>query len=198
MHTNTGSKIKRILFDIFDIIAFLVFVIGLVLFIRFFIFNPYSVVWQSMAPNLGDGDFLIIDKIGPTFKDYERWDIVVFVAEWRKTPFIKRIIWMPWETVTIQEGKIEICNENEECELFEETYLPSTSKTRVKCNSVYQWAYKVEWWYFVIGDNRDHSTDSRCCFTIWCYEWSNFVVRKEDIIGRLLIRLRPLSEIQIF
>lgn len=197
MYKNTGTKIKRILFDIFDIIAFLVFVVGLVLFIRFFIFNPYSVVGQSMSPTLEWWDFLVIDKIGPRFGELERWDIVVFVAEGRKTPFIKRIIWLPWETVKIVDGGVEICN-SDDCKVLDEPYIPSTTSTSVRCNSVYDDVYEVEWGYFVLWDNRNHSTDSRCCFTIGCYEDSNYIVRDEDVIGRLLIRLWPASLIEVF
>ena len=80
------------LFDVFDLISFLIFVLGIVLFIRFFIFNPYTVVGQSMDPTFHQGDFIIVDKITPRIGEIERGDIIVFVPENREVPFIKRVI----------------------------------------------------------------------------------------------------------
>lgn len=203
MNNYQESKFKWILFDIFDIVAFLVFVIWLVLFIRFFIFNPYSVVWQSMEPNVHEKDFLIIDKITPTRWELERWDVIVFVPEKKTTPFIKRVVWLPWETVKFSSGNIDICkndeNWNEICNPLEQDYLPEDRQnTVIGCSSVYDGVYKVTDWYFVMWDNRDHSTDSRCCFSIGCYSNSNYLARQWDIIWKLIIRLYPFNSIKTF
>lgn len=85
-------RIKIVLLDVFDLVSFLVFVTGVVLFIRFFIFNPYTVVGQSMEPVFEQNDFIIVDKISPKFGKLKRGDIVVFVPKGKNLPFIKRII----------------------------------------------------------------------------------------------------------
>jgi hypothetical protein len=92
MSTLRKYKIQIALLDLFDLVSFLIFVMGVVLFIRFFIFNPFTVVGQSMEPKFHQGDFIIVDKITPRLGKLERGDIIVFVPENRDVPFIKRII----------------------------------------------------------------------------------------------------------
>ncbi len=200
MNKTKNLKINWILFDVFDIVAFLVFVVWLVLFIRFFVFNPYSVVGQSMATEIAEWDFLLIDKMWRKIGDLERWDIVVFVPEWRDIPYIKRIIWLPGETVKIQDGEVALCEDETatSCETVDEPYLHDGTKTNIRCNTLNDGVFTTTDGYFVIGDNRDHSTDSRCCFTIGCYKDSNFEVRDSDIIGKLFIRLYPFNSIKTF
>jgi signal peptidase I len=83
---------------------------GVVLFIRFFIFNPFTVVGESMEPRFHDGDFIIVDKITPRLGKLERGDIIVFVPESRDVPFIKRIIGLPGEEVKIRDNNVLICS----------------------------------------------------------------------------------------
>ena len=85
-------RIKVFAFDLFDLVSFLVFVTGVVLFIRFFVFNPYTVVGQSMEPMFHQGDFIIVDKITPKVGTLERGDIIVFVPQGKTVPYIKRIV----------------------------------------------------------------------------------------------------------
>lgn len=199
MPRASSEKLKRLLFDIFDIIAFLVFVIGLVLFIRFFIFNPYTVVGMSMHPTIEPGNFLLINKLSNR-KTFERGDIVVFVPV-GKEPFIKRIIGLPGETVKIENNSVHICtqqNEEQICEKLDEPYLKKGVKTEVSCPSEYDNSYEITEGYFVLGDNREHSTDSRCCFTDGCYKDGGYTVTQEGIIGKLMLRVYPFNNITIF
>lgn len=87
-----GKNWKVALFDIFDIVAFLVFIIGIVLCIRLLVFTPFSVVGLSMYPTFQEGDFIIVDKITPNFGTLKRGDIVVFVPPGKDIPYIKRVI----------------------------------------------------------------------------------------------------------
>lgn len=89
------TKIRYFLLDLFDMVSFLVFVGGIVLFIRFFVANPYTVVGASMVPTFQENDFIIVDKITPRFTDLKRGDVIVFVPPGKNIPYIKRIIGVP-------------------------------------------------------------------------------------------------------
>jgi signal peptidase I len=165
-------------------LSFFVFILWLVLFVRFFIFNPYTVIWQSMSPTYHQNDFIIVDKISNT---YSRWDIIVFVPPWKDIPYIKRIIWLPWETIKINNWNVLICDKENNCEKLIENYLPFDLKTINKCGIT---EFDItEWTFFVMWDNRNHSTDSRCCFSIWCYSWSEYLLPDSHIIGKVLFRI---------
>jgi len=182
------AKLREIALDVFDIIAFLVFVWGIVLCIRFFIANPYTVVWASMSPTFEENDFIIVDKLSPRFTPRERGDIVVFVPPGKTIPYIKRVIGLPGETVVIEEGKVSVCVDAI-CEDVDESYLPEWLQTRARCGLT---RFPVaESWLFVMGDNRWFSTDSSCCFGLGCYEWANYMVPYDHIIGKVYVRLFP-------
>ena len=182
-------KLENFLLDFFDMLSFLVFVLWIVLFIRFFVANPYTVVWSSMAPTFIERDFIIVDKISQKFGNLDRWDVIVFVPQWKTIPYIKRIIWLPWETVKIKEWGVWICDwEWENCERLEENYLPEWLETKTRCGIT---EFKIETWYFVMWDNRWASTDSLCCFGLGCYDGATYEVLDEDMIGKVLFRVFP-------
>lgn len=178
--------------DIFDLVAFLIFVTWIVLFVRFFVFNPYTVIGKSMEPIFEENDFIIVDKITPRWWELHRWNIVVFVPKNKKLPFIKRIIGIPGETVRIEDWTVEICQtwDDDTCEVLQESYLPEWLQT--SSSTCWKTEFEVsDWWFFVMWDNRDHSTDSRCCFWLGCYSNSNYLVYPEDMIGKVMMRLYP-------
>ncbi len=186
---NVRVKFKNILLDIFDMFSFFVFVLGAVLFVRFFIANPYTVIWASMAPTFHENDFIIVDKISKRFDVLSRWDVIVFVPEWKTTPYIKRIIWLPGEMVKIQDWLIFICDISwNNCEQLMEQYLPEDLQTKTRCGKT---EFQIENGYFVLWDNRWFSTDSLCCFGLGCYDGANYEVGNQDIIGRVLFRVFP-------
>lgn len=186
--------------EIFDLFVFLVLVFWIVLFIRLFIATPYTVIWSSMVPNFHQKDWIIVEKLTQRFSSFERWDVLVFVAPWKTSPYIKRVIGLPWETVLVENNNVYICSDNipdwslikdsewNNCELLPEPYLADEAKTVATCGKN---EFKVEWWYFVMWDNRWRTTDSLCCFWIQCYEWANYVVPSEYLIGKVWIRLYP-------
>lgn len=187
--TPKTNTLKVLLLEIFDLLSYIVFVGGIVFFIRFFLVNPFNVVGSSMYPTIHDKDFILVDKISQKFSDYKRWDIIVFVPPQKTDPYVKRIIWLPWETVTIRDNIVKICETNtEDCFNLDDTYLPDDIYTTASCGKD---TFEVTTGYFVMGDNRPWSTDSRCCFGLQCFEHTNYLVPDNYIIGKVVLRLYP-------
>ena len=142
-----------------------------------------------MSPTFLENDFIIVDKITPRFSDLQRGDVIVFVPPGKTIPYIKRIIWLPWETVTIQRNGVEICpiDDKTQCVLLDEWYI-TWVKTETRC-----WidTFVIENGFFVMWDNRWFSTDSRCCFGLNCYEWSTYEVPFDHVIGKVYLRFFP-------
>lgn len=209
-----SSTIQHLLIELFDIVSFFVFIVWLLLCIRFFLFNPFTVVGQSMEPTFHENDFIIIDKITPqhdalsnmtskilptswsesishSLPWLKRGDIIVFVPPGKDLPLIKRIIWLPWEVVKVHDGGVYICNgSGDDCNQLDESYLPAGTTTTASCNKS---TFDVQWWYFVMGDHRWHTTDSMCCFGLICTADTNFVAPENYIIGKVLYRVFPDS-----
>lgn len=138
-----------------------------------------------MEPTLDSGDNLIVDKISYRFRDPERFDIIVFPWKYEEsTYYIKRIIGLPGETVQIDEnGTIYINGE-----VLQESY----GREVIKAEYVGLAAEPItlgEDEYFVMGDNRNNSTDSRSAMV------GN--IKREDIIGRAWVRIWPFSKFGI-
>lgn len=134
-----------------------------------------------MEPRLTNGDNLIVDKISYRFKDPERFDIIVFPFQYdQNTFYIKRIIGLPGETVSIDyDGNIYI-----DGEVLEEGYGKETIQDP---GLAYTPITLGEDEYFVMGDNRNNSSDSR--------EASVGNIRREDIIGRAWLRIYPFDKV---
>lgn len=158
-----------------EITKVVVIALVIVVPIRYFIFQPFLVKGQSMEPNFETGDYLIIDEISYRFRDPQRGEVVVF--KYPQNPsqrYIKRIIGLPGETIEIKDGKVFIDNK----ELDEKSYLPISSQT--PGNMLITLGENE---YFVLGDNRLASYDSR--------RWGS--LPKKDIIGRVFIRAWPIT-----
>ncbi len=159
----------------------------IILPVRYYLIQPFYVKGASMEPNFHDHEYLIIDEISYRFKTPERGQVIVF--RYPRNPqeyFIKRIIALPGESVLIKEGKINIYNEaNPSGFTINEKYLPDNLLT----DSQNETPVKVgENEYFVLGDNRNASKDSR----------SFGAVDKNFVIGKVLFRGWPLNEITVF
>ncbi|MCD8348291.1 MAG: signal peptidase I [Lachnospiraceae bacterium] len=133
---------------------------------------------ESMYPALSDGDQLIVDMISYRFTDPKRFDIVVFPFQYQEdTYYIKRIIGLPGETVQIIDGVIYINGEVlEEAYGYEEIRNPGLAATEITLGDQE---------YFVLGDNRNNSTDSR--------EPSVGNITRDQILGKAILRFWPLS-----
>lgn len=139
-----------------------------------------------MEPNFHNGEYLIINEIEYRFESPERGDVIVF--KYPKNPneyYIKRIIGLPGEKVQIKGGQVTIFDKNNLSgfALEEDKYLPGGRVTRGDVSIVLG-----EDEYFVLGDNRSASSDSR----VWG------VLPKQNIIGKSWIRAFPFSRFAIF
>jgi signal peptidase I len=164
----------------FDFLKIVLLALVIVLPIRYFLFQPFIVQGDSMDPNFASGDYLIVDEISYRLGTPQRGDVMVFSYPKDTTEkFIKRVIGLPGETVTVTSGKVEITSDGKTFTL-DETYLPvnlqTYGDTKITLTSGQ---------YFVMGDNRPESYDSR----IWGPVPSN------DIIGKPVLRLWPLNAI---
>jgi signal peptidase I len=158
--------------NVWDFLIVILIAAAIVFPIRKFVFQPFIVSGSSMEPTYYTGDYLIIDELSYRFNQPTRGDIIVFSYPHDVTQkYIKRIIGLPGETVDITNGKVFIEQGDKKFEL-QEVYLPSnviTNKDRTL-------ALKADE-YFVMGDNRMASSDSR----IWG------PVPTDKIIGRVLV-----------
>lgn len=192
--------LKMLLWEIFDIVSFLVFIGGIVLFIRFFIFNPFTVVGSSMMSTIHENDILIVDKVTPKLHWYQRGDIIVFVPTINQNAFVKRIVGLPGETVKLENQEVYICDyqktDPDHCRKLDEPYLDEGVKTTAMCDIT---VFDVEPNTFVVlGDNRPGSTDSRCCFGAGCNDDTPYLVPMQNIIGKASLRLLPLQSFTTF
>ncbi|MBQ8318951.1 MAG: signal peptidase I [Lachnospiraceae bacterium] len=165
----------------------LIVYIGIVVLFCFFIINYVGcrslVDGSSMEPNLHDGDNLWVDKLSYNIGDPKRFDVIVFNYD-EDTTYVKRIIGMPGETIRIdQNGNIYI-NEMMLVEHYGKEVILPTNIGRAS-----QSILLGEDEYFVLGDNRNNSQDSRLA--------SVGNVSREDIVGKAVFRIYPLSDIGI-
>lgn len=169
---------KKYLPSIWEVLKIVIIASAIVLPIRYFLFQPFIVKGESMVPNFENGDYLIVDEISYRFAEPERGEVIVFkYPKDESQRFIKRIIGLPGETVIVREGIVTI-KKGETSFVLEENYLPADLKT---IGDVETTLGADE--YFVLGDNRDRSYDSR--------SWG--VVPKEEIIGKVLLRILPVA-----
>jgi len=169
----------KILLFIWGILQIVLIAALIVVPIRYFIFQPFMVQGQSMEPNFRDGDYLIIDEISYRFSEPHRGDIIVFRYPPQPSQrFIKRIVGLPGEIITIKDGKVFI-GQGADVQVLDETdYLSHSIDTTGNLQIVLD---KDQ--YFVLGDNRSGSYDSR-----------RFGALGSDyIIGRVLLRLWPIT-----
>lgn len=173
---------KKFLSFFGEITKIVIIALIIVIPIRYLVFQPFFVKGQSMEPNFADGNYLIIDELSYKFTEPKRGEVVVF-----KYPndlsqrYIKRIIGLPGERIEVNNGKVVVYNE-EGAEVLEETgYLPY-SFTPGTVNLTLG-----EDEYFVLGDNRAASSDSR--------RWGP--LPEDDIIGKVFLRAWPFASFSL-
>lgn len=174
---------KNILKEILNTSIYLLFVLIAAYLIVTYVGQRTQVSGSSMEPTLSHEDHLIVDKLSYRFKDPERFDIIVFPFQYDKdTYYIKRIIGLPGEIVQIdEEGNIYI-----DGEILEENYGREVIQNPGRASEA---IVLGEDEYFVMGDNRNNSSDSR--------DPSVGNIHRKDIIGRAFIRIWPLSKLGI-
>ncbi|MFH1286902.1 MAG: signal peptidase I [Candidatus Magasanikbacteria bacterium] len=138
---------------------FFIFVLSV---IRFFIFSPGSVNGRSMESTYLDNDFFLVNKFSYLFRPPERYDIVQVLQPDTGTLIIKRLVGLPGETISIRRGKVFVDKHDGFGQIeLEESYLdPNTYTVLLYQQGALEFELEDNY-YFVLGDNREHSTDSR-------------------------------------
>ncbi len=171
---------KGLLKDLFTL-AFLIVVV--VIPIRLFVVSPFIVDGDSMHPTFEHLDYLIVDEIVYRFREPARGDVIVFRYPSKPSVFyIKRVIGLPGETVSITQGTIAITTVEGAAITLAEPYIVNEDATYTKKVTLNPEEY------FVLGDNRPNSSDSRV--------WGPLPAK--NIIGRVDLRILPVSEIGLF
>ena len=189
IESNSKENTKN---EVLDFFKDLIFIIVVVMIIRTFIAMPFQISGQSMYSSYFDREFIIVDRLSYILSNPDRWDVIVFkpnVNE-NKKYFLKRIIAVPWDTLKIEWWEVFIKNEKTtDFVKLDENYLNSENNWYT-----FVWPSKSahtytlwDWEFFVMGDNRNHSTDSRECFSncIWRSEF----ITKKDMVWKLFIDL---------
>ena len=162
-----------------DILGALI-VAGVIFFTLQITLQTFVIVGSSMKPGLQPDQWILINKVAYAFGEPERGDIITFHPPYQPedaTPLIKRIIGLPGESVEIKEGIVYI-HQNGNVYPLDEPYIEELP------NHDFQGDIIPEDEYFVLGDNRNDSGDSRTGWT----------VPNDNIIGKAWLRIRPLDE----
>lgn len=155
--------IKRLGAFFLDVLEVIVFAVAIFLFLYLLVLQPHKIKGASMEPNFPDGEYLLTDKVKYRFGEPSRGDVVVFKAPTGEgEEFIKRIIGLPGERIAVRNGRV-LLNGQE----LNEDYIPEISPTYGGNFLQENETFTIpEGNYFVLGDNRPHSSDSRSWGTI--------------------------------
>jgi len=177
------KEFKEYALAVWDFVKIIIIAAIIVLPIRYFLFQPFIVKGDSMVPNFHSGDYLIVDEFSYFIGNPHRGDVVVLKFPLDTTQrFIKRVIGLPGETVDVKDGKVTITTIDNKTVALDETYLPANLQTIGTVHMVLKPGQ-----YFVMGDNRPYSYDSRA--------WG--MLPRQDIIGRAAFRLFPVTALSL-
>ena len=170
---------RKFLLSIWEVVEVIIVAAASIFVIYRFIAQPFLVQGASMEPNFSDGNYLIVDEVTYRFKEPLRGEVIVFRNPTNESEFyIKRIIGLPGERAVIKEDSVFINGKQ-----LEEIYLPND----IKFNNNIDTALKSDE-YFVMGDNRLHSFDSR--------SWGP--LKRDKIIGAVRVRFWPPTKLELF
>jgi signal peptidase I len=178
------KNMKNLFKFVFEIAKIVLIALAIVIPVRYFLFQPFFVDGVSMDPNYGHGDYLIVDEISYRLREPERGEVIVFRSPLDPSQrYIKRIIGLPGETIEVKDGLVYVIDTNgrrllDESEYFEEPVYTGTDVNLLLGTDE----------YFVLGDNRPMSYDSR--------RWG--VLPKANIIGKTWVRLLPINSLSKF
>ncbi|MBU4315139.1 signal peptidase I [Patescibacteria group bacterium] len=165
---------------ILELLQIVIIAAAIIIPIRYFLIQPFIVKGASMEPSFEENEYLIIDELSYRFRDVERGEIIVFEPPANEDQYyIKRVIGLPGETVELQDGKITIYNDQYPNGFtLQEDYIDEYT---------YGEKYVVlgDTEYFVMGDNRDVSLDSRASGV--------GPIPEENIVGRVWLRGLPFT-----
>ena len=164
--------IKEFIKDTFKYVVFIV----AVLVIAIYVIGLQQIVGESMSPTFENGEVLIIDKLTPRFIDLKRGDIISFYDNESKY-LVKRVIGLPGEYIEIKDNRIYINNEEIK------DYVEGVNTENIKLEDI-GYSKIPKDMYFVMGDNRENSLDSR--------DYRIGLIEKNSIVGKKIIRLWPI------
>lgn len=169
--------------ELLDYLKMIAIVVVVVFILNEFVIINARIPSESMENTIMTGDQIIGNRLAYKFNDPQRYDIVIFRYPDNKSEyFIKRIIGLPGETVAIRDGKVYIDGSDTP---LDDSFCPETPLSRVAEgeSEIYQ---VPEGCYFMLGDNRNVSKDSRY--------WKNPYVVREDILGKAVLRYWPITK----
>jgi len=181
------SRLRAVSLFVWELAKVAIISSAIIIPVRYFLIQPFYVKGASMEPNFYDHEYLIVDELSYRLGEPNRGDIVVF--KYPRDPrqyFIKRVIGLPGERVMIGDGQITIVNKNGTTTL-EETYLPAELLTELPAKGYGDVTLAIDE-YFLLGDNRNQSLDSRVFGP----------VKKDFIVGRTWIRGWPFDRLTVF
>lgn len=174
---------KSIMKELFGWIIYILVVVGLTYLILTFVGQRTRVSGHSMETTLSDGDNLIVDKLSYRFKDPKRFDIIVFPFRYEENVYyIKRIIGLPGEKIQVKDGCAYIDGEILESDIYGAELMDNFGIAGEEITL-------GEDEYFVLGDNRNHSSDSR--------DPSVGVLTREDLLGKAWVRIYPFDKMGV-
>lgn len=174
---------KKFFAFILDIAKMVVISLAIIIPVRYFLVQPFYVKGASMEPNFHEHEYLMVDEISYRFNEPKRGDVVVF--RYPKDPqeyYIKRLIGLPGDTIIIRDGAVYVSDSNGLTQKIVENYLPTYTSTIALSEEPIKLTADE---YFVLGDNRNGSKDSR----------SFGAVKKSFIIGRVFFRGWPVNRV---
>ncbi len=179
--------LKRFFIFIWEIVKVVAISLAIILPVRYYLIQPFYVKGASMEPNFHDHEYLIIDEISYRFNEPQRGEIVVFRYPLHPQEyFIKRIVALPGESVQVKDGKVSVYNDSNPSGInIREDYLPPDLETFSRNEAKIDLGEDE---YFVLGDNRNSSKDSR----------SFGPVNKSFVTGKVLFRGWPIDKITLF
>ena len=184
---KTGSGVKKTLSKLFrgvyDIVETLVIAGAIVIFVYLFVASPHEVIGRSMEENFWNGEYLLADKVSYYIGDPKRGDVVIF-KQTETADYIKRVIGLPGESIEVRDGHFYV-----DGTMLEETqYLDSSIYTDPGNFLMEGKTYDIpDDKYFVAGDNRGHSADSRTFGPI----------DENQIKGRAFVVYWPFSHLKL-
>ena len=179
---ETEQKKKSALSEFLEFIAPIVVAIIIAMILKYVVFANAIVPTGSMLNTIHENDRVIASRLSYKYSKPERYDIAIFkYPDNEEQLFVKRVIGLPGETVSIQDGIVYITGEDGKTHQLEEEYVSEENKDH------YNGTFVVpENSYFVMGDNRDNSVDSRYWVT------TNFV-SEDKLVGKVLFRYYPFN-----
>lgn len=178
-----GQGVGSVVLFVVEIVQIFVIAAAIIIPVRYFLIQPFIVKGASMEPNFYDSEYLIIDEVTYRFREIERGEIVVFRPPNEASQhYIKRVIGLPGETIEVKDGGIFIYNkEFPNGTMLREDYIENYTQGHQRV------VLGLDE-YYLLGDNRDHSLDSRKIGPI----------KKSAIVGRVWIRGLPFDRIGTF